>query len=60
MDANRFTTYVKDKPNMDLDLIGFTNDIADTLGYTYPADFTLPLRAALVPLYYLRLFLSQV
>lgn len=60
MYKDRFKTYVKSKDNMNLDLIAFTNEIADAIGYNYPASFTLPLQTALIPLYYIRLFLDQV
>lgn len=69
---NRFETYVKDQKGMNFDMIAFTNEVSgtqffqtvtyhvDALGFTYPVDFTLPLYTALIPLYYIRLFLDQV
>lgn len=60
MDKNRLSTYVKDLNSMNADLIVFTNQISDAIGYRYPATFTLPLKDALTPLYFLRLFLDQV
>lgn len=60
MYKDRLTTYVKALNAMNLDMIAFTNQVSDAIGYQYPATFTLPLQAALVPLYYLRLFLDQV
>ena len=41
-------------------MITFTNQVADAIGFTFPATFTLPLQAALIPLYYIRLFLDQI
>ena len=60
MYQDRFKAYVKDLNSMNLDLIQFTNQIADAIYYKYPASFTLPLQIALTPLYFLRLFLDQV
>ena len=60
MYADRFNTYVKDLKPMNRDFITFTNQVADYLGYDYPATFSLPLQQAMQPLYFLRLFLDQV
>lgn len=60
MYTDRFETYVKSQAGMDADLITFTNEVADTLGYTYPATFSLPLRMSLQPLQFIRMFLDQV
>eukprot|EP01119_Soliformovum_irregulare_P011698 TRINITY_DN2957_c0_g2_i5.p1 TRINITY_DN2957_c0_g2~~TRINITY_DN2957_c0_g2_i5.p1 ORF type:complete len:779 (-),score=230.88 TRINITY_DN2957_c0_g2_i5:26-2362(-) len=60
MYKDRFIAYVKSQTGMDADLIDFTNQVADTLGYTFPVTFTLPLRTALIPLYFIRLFLDQI
>ncbi len=51
---------MKDQTGLNADMIVFTNQVADAIGFNYPATFTLPLLAALQPLYYIRLFLDQV
>jgi hypothetical protein len=51
---------MKDQTGLNSDMIDWTNQVADAIGYTYPATFTLPLTVALQPLYYIRLFLDQV
>lgn len=60
MYRNRFETYVKDSDGLNADMIDFTNEVADAIGYTYPASFTLPISTALTPLYFIRLFLDQI
>lgn len=60
MYAERFKTYMLGQAALTQKMIDFTNEVSDTLGYKYPATYTLPIYTALVPLYYIRLLLNQV
>eukprot|EP01114_Cavostelium_apophysatum_P002845 TRINITY_DN1253_c0_g3_i1.p1 TRINITY_DN1253_c0_g3~~TRINITY_DN1253_c0_g3_i1.p1 ORF type:complete len:1241 (+),score=361.47 TRINITY_DN1253_c0_g3_i1:25-3723(+) len=60
MYRDRFETYIQNLKKMTAGMIVFTNQVADAIGYDFPATFQLPLHTALEPLYYIRMFLDQI
>jgi len=60
MYKNRFSTFLKDKRELENDIVLWSNDLMDILGVDYPVLITAPLIQALRILYYLRLFLDQL
>uniref|UniRef100_A0A6B2KXA1 ABC3 transporter permease C-terminal domain-containing protein n=1 Tax=Arcella intermedia TaxID=1963864 RepID=A0A6B2KXA1_9EUKA len=60
MYKNRFTTFMKDKDELEKDIINWSNQVVELMGLEYPVMITAPLIQALRILYYLRLFLDQL
>jgi ABC-type antimicrobial peptide transport system permease subunit len=60
MYTERLTTYVGTKDSIDIDMIRFTNDIGDAVGYGEPIAMQTTLATAMGALYFVRLFLDQI
>jgi len=60
MYKDRMTTWLKDKDNLEQDMIIWSDRVKEAVGLDYPISFQIPLIQALRVLYFLRLFLDQL
>eukprot|EP00960_Hanusia_phi_P075544 768438-Hanusia_phi.AAC.10 len=57
---DRYIAYLKSEAGRLSDMIKFSNDVGERLGFTSRLSITLPIATALQPLMFLRVFLQQI
>lgn len=60
MNKNRVKAYGKEQSALDLDMVHFTNDVAEGVGIDYPVSFQLPIAETLTQFQFTKVSLDQI